>query len=342
MLLILQPGIDRERRQALERALSQARIEWAEIDRPGIEQGQLLQLRAGQLAKIALDEFPGVARVITTKKPYVRALRLPGEPRSVVHVGEHSIGGGELTLIAGPCAVEPDQDWDGLAQQIKRCGAHLLRGGGFKPRSSPYDFQGLGAEGLVRLADAGRKANLPIVTEAVDERSLEAVEAHAQMIQIGARNMQNYALLKRAGKSQLPVLLKRGLAASLDDWLLAAEYLLDAGNENVVLCERGIRTFSDHSRFTLDLSVLPRVQELSHLPVIVDPSHATGRRSSVAPLAKAGAAAGADGIMVEVHPEPSAALCDGAQALTPSDFERLAVQLRALASVRDAADEVLR
>jgi 3-deoxy-7-phosphoheptulonate synthase len=237
-----------------------------------------------------------------------------------------------LTLIAGPCAVESEEQMLPLACRLAESGADFLRGGAYKPRSSPYDFQGLGEPGLRLLALAGREAGLPVITEAVDERSFALVERYADVVQIGARNMQNFSLLKRVGRGTLPVFLKRGLSASLEEWLLAAEYVLDQGNRNVMLCERGIRTFSNHSRFTLDISVIPQVKRLSRLPVFVDPSHASGVRESVAPLARAAVAAGADGVMVEVHPDPEHARCDGRQSLAVDEFGALAAELRGLFS----------
>jgi 3-deoxy-7-phosphoheptulonate synthase len=246
-----------------------------------------------------------------------------------VRVGSRTIR--PLTLIAGPCAVEGEEPMLALAHDLKRAGVDLLRGGAYKPRSSPWEFQGLGPAGLRTLSRMRDETGLPVVTEAVDEASLEQVERHADVIQIGARNMQNFSLLRRAGRSRLPVLLKRGFSATLEELLLAAEYVVGEGNPNVVLCERGIRSFSDHSRYTLDLAIVPRLKRLTHLPVIVDPSHASGIRQSVAPLARAAVAVGADGVMIEVHPDPLHALCDGPQSLVPGEFAELAAELRALA-----------
>jgi 3-deoxy-7-phosphoheptulonate synthase len=279
------------------------------------------------------EALSGVDQVVPVRRPIHLTLRPTGSPRTVVRIGKEAIGGGGLTLIAGPCAVETEDQLLPLALTLKRSGAQLLRGGAYKPRSSPYDFQGLGEDALRLLARARDESGLPIVTEAVDAASLALVEEYADAIQIGARNMQNFALLKRVGRSRLPVLLKRGMSADLEDLLLAAEYVLEQGNPNVVLCERGIRTFARHSRYTLDLSIVPRLQSCSHLPVIVDPSHASGRRESIAPLARAAVAVGADGVMLEVHPDPTHALCDGHQSVQPADFEALATELRALASV---------
>ena len=288
-----------------------------------------------------LQGLPGVLHVVHAERPFHLSLKDTPTQKTTIRVADHSIGGSDPTIIAGPCAVEDADALVSMACALKRSGAHLLRGGVYKPRSSPYDFQGLGPDGLEMLSAAGRAAGLPIVTEAVDERSLDEVQEHAHVVQIGARNMHNYALLKRVGAGRLPVFLKRGFAATLEDFLLAAEYVLEQGNPNVMLCERGIRTFSDHSRFTLDLSIVPRLQELSHLPVFVDPSHASGRRRSVVALAKAAIAAGADGVMVEVHPNPDNALCDGRQSLEPAAFEMLANQIRLLAAVRDGQGETV-
>ena len=250
-----------------------------------------------------------------------------------VRVGATVIGNGELIVIAGPCAVESEQQLLPLARQLKEAGAELLRGGAYKPRSCPYAFQGIGLEGLQLLAQARRETGLPFVTEAVDEPSLALVEEYADIIQIGARNMQNFELLKRAGRCRKPIFLKRGMSADLDDLLLAAEYVLDAGNPQVILCERGIRTFSRHSRYTLDLAILPQLREKTHLPIFVDPSHAVGLRNSVAPLSRAAVAAGADGVMIEVHSDPDNALCDGPQSLEPQAFARLVGELRTLSRV---------
>jgi 3-deoxy-7-phosphoheptulonate synthase len=287
------------------------------------------------------DELPEVSLVLPGSRPPLRTGREGKSPEAGFRVGSTLIGAGGLTLIAGPCAVESEDQLVPLAQRLAQAGADLLRGGAYKPRSSPYDFQGLGEPGLRLLALARSEAGLPVVTEAVDEASLSLVEEYADVIQIGARNMHNYALLKRAGKSKRPVFLKRGMAAGLEDLLLAAEYVMDQGNGRVMLCERGIRTFSNHSRFTLDLAIVPRLKRLTQLPVFVDPSHASGVRDSVAPLARAAVAAGADGVMIEVHPDPVHALCDGHQSLRPDEFAALAGQLRALASLIDNRRETV-
>lgn len=252
--------------------------------------------------------------------------------RTVVRVGEVAIGGRELVVIAGPCAVEGRDSYLELAQQLKEMGAQMLRGGAFKPRTSPYSFQGLGGEGLEILAEARRLTGLPVVTEIIDVRDLDAVASCADVLQVGSRNMQNFALLKELGRSGRPVLLKRGLSATIEEWLLAAEYILAGGNPNVILCERGIRTFETATRNTVDIGGVSLVMELSHLPVVVDPSHATGQRRLVPPVARAAVAAGADGLMIEVHQNPELALSDGPQSLTPQGFLRLMQELRPIAA----------
>jgi 3-deoxy-7-phosphoheptulonate synthase len=257
-------------------------------------------------------------------------------------VGTVRIGGGGLVVCAGPCAVESEEQILSVARFLRGVGADLLRGGAYKPRTSPYSFRGLGREGLLLLARAREATGLPVVTEAIDEESLELCEQHADVVQIGARNMQNFALLRRAGRGKLPVFLKRGMSATLDELLLSAEHVLNEGNPRVILCERGIRTFSTHSRYTLDLSVVPAAQEATHLPIFVDPSHATGKSRRVASMALAAAAAGAAGVMLEVHPRPGEAMSDGSQAMAPAAFASLVSELRAIASIRTTATETLR
>jgi len=246
--------------------------------------------------------------------------------------GTLSIGEGCCTIIAGPCAIESRDAYLEIALMLKDMGVHILRGGAYKPRTSPYSFTGLGAEGLGILAQARKITGLPVVTEVLDTRDVEKVADYCDILQIGSRNMQNFSLLKEAGHADKPVILKRGLAATIQEWLLAAEYILDAGNEQVILCERGIRTFEDMTRNTVDIGAVALVKELSHLPVLVDPSHATGRRSLVAPVARAAIAAGADGLMIEVHQEPDKALSDGPQSLTPAGFAALKRDIDMLAS----------
>jgi len=275
-----------------------------------------------------LSALPEVIEVIRVTKPYKLTGREMQPEDTVVRVGEVAVGGPQITVIAGPCSVESHAQTISAARRLKELGAHMLRGGAFKPRTSPYTFQGLGEAGLRILAEARRETGLPVVSELMCVENLAAVEEHVDVIQIGARNMQNYPLLKKVGRSRRPVLLKRGMAATLEEFLLAAEYIMAEGNRNVILCERGIRTFSDYSRFTLDISIVPELKRISHLPVVVDPSHAAGRRDLVIPLARAAIAAGADGIMVEVHADPKKALSDGAQSLTLEMFEELMAELR--------------
>jgi 3-deoxy-7-phosphoheptulonate synthase len=274
--------------------------------------------------------MPGVKEAIPVTRPYKLVSREFQPEETIIRIGDVAIGNGSLTIIAGPCAVESETQALTIANQVKQAGADLFRGGAFKPRTSPYSFQGLGKEGLEILAKVRETTGMPVVTEVMDYENFDLVEEYADVIQIGARNMQNYSLLKRAGKAKRPVLLKRGMAATIDEWLMAAEYILEGGNSQVILCERGVRTFVHHSRNTLDLSAVPFVRNESHLPVIVDPSHATGRRDQVIPLSQAAVAVGADGLMVEVHHAPEEALSDGAQSLYPEQFEKLSSQVRSI------------
>ena len=253
--------------------------------------------------------------------------------KTVVRVGNATIGGNELAIIAGPCAIESHDQAFAVAEAVQKSGARFFRGGVWKPRTSPYAFQGLGEKGWEIITEIRKEFRLNIVTEALEEPHVDLIEQYGDVIQIGARNMQNFALLRRAGRSRLPVLLKRGMAATLEEWLLAAEYIMAEGNYNVVLCERGVRTFTQHTRNTLDLASVPAIRRISHLPVIVDPSHGTGSAYMVTPLARAGVAVGADGLMVEVHNRPELALSDGAQALTPSEYDQLIREVRAIREV---------
>jgi 3-deoxy-7-phosphoheptulonate synthase len=287
----------------------------------------------GSVDPAHFENLPGVADAIRVTKPYKLISRDLRPEKSVIKVGNASIGGDELAIIAGPCAVESIEQVFKIAEVVAASGAKFFRGGAFKPRTSPYAFQGKGEDGLKILADVRDQYGLNIVTEAMDERGIDLVEKYGDCIQIGARNMQNFSLLKYAGKTRKPILLKRGLSATLDELLLAAEYIMSEGNYDVILCERGIRTFADHARNTLDLSIVPAIHRVSHLPVIVDPSHGTGRNYMVDPLARAGVAVGADGLIIEVHPCPEEALCDGAQALTPGQYIQLVDQVRAIRAV---------
>ena len=279
-----------------------------------------------------LEAFPFVEKVLPVLKPYKLASREFRPEGSVVKVDGVLVGGRRVVVMAGPCAVEGREGLLETARSVKTAGGHILRGGAYKPRTSPYTFQGLGEEGLKYLAEAKRETGLPIVTELMDTREASVVYECADLVQIGARNMQNFKLLKEVGSRQKPVLLKRGMSSTVKELLLAAEYIMSEGNYDVILCERGIRTFEDATRNTLDLSVVPLIKQLSHLPVIVDPSHATGKWDLVPPMALAAVAAGADGIMVEVHPRPEEALSDGPQALLPSTFAKLMDDLGTLAS----------
>lgn len=287
----------------------------------------------GSIDTTRFESLPGVAEAIRVTKPY-KLVSVDLRPeKTIVRVGDAEVGGDELAIMAGPCAVESREQVFAVAEVVRRSGARFFRGGAFKPRTSPYAFQGLGEDGLKILAEVRERFGLKIVTEAMDEAGLDLVERYADVIQIGARNMQNFSLLRRAGRSRLPVLLKRGLAAMLDEWLLAAEYVMAEGNYNVILCERGVRTFAQHTRNTLDLAAVPAVRRLSHLPVVVDPSHGTGKNYMVTPLARAGVAVGADGLIIEVHDHPERALSDGPQALTLEQYEQLVEEVRAIHEV---------
>ena len=287
----------------------------------------------GSVDPAHFENLSGVAEAIRVTKPYKLISKDLRPEKSVVRVGNAEIGGEDLAIIAGPCAVESAEQVFKAAETVARSGAKFFRGGAFKPRTSPYNFQGKGEDGLKILAEVREQFGLNIVTEAMDERGVDLVEKYGDCIQIGARNMQNFSLLKYVGKTRKPVLLKRGLSATLDEFLLAAEYIMSEGNYDVILCERGIRTFADHARNTMDLSIVPAVHRMTHLPIIIDPSHGTGRNYMVNPLARAGVAVGADGLIIEVHPCPEEALCDGAQALTPEQYMDLARQVKALHKV---------
>jgi 3-deoxy-7-phosphoheptulonate synthase len=282
-----------------------------------------------------LEELSGVAEVIRVSKAYKLASRDVKEEDTIIRFPgtDASIGGRNLAIVAGPCSIENREQAFAIAEQVAAAGAQFFRGGAYKPRTSPYAFQGLGVEGLKIMAEIRDKFGLRIITEALDNESLEHVAEWADVIQIGARNMQNFSLLKRAGKLRKPVLLKRGLSATLEEFLMAAEYIMSEGNYEVILCERGVRTFADHTRNTLDLSIIPAVQRLSHLPILVDPSHGTGRRDSVLPMARAAIAVGADGVLVEVHHQPEKALSDGPQSIYPDQFARMMDEIDQIATV---------
>ncbi|AOY58601.1 3-deoxy-7-phosphoheptulonate synthase [Desulfococcus multivorans] len=274
--------------------------------------------------------IPGVKDTVPITRPYKLVSRETQPEDTIVTVGDVAIGNGRLTLMAGPCAIESELQALTIAEKVKAAGAHIFRGGAFKPRTSPYAFQGMGEEGLKIMARVREVTGMPIVTEVMDDQTFDLVEAYADIIQIGTRNMQNFSLLKRAGRSRKPIFLKRGLAATIDEWLMAAEYILEGGNTQVILCERGVRTFVNHSRNTLDVSAVPVVRKESHLPIIIDPSHAGGRRDQVIPLSRAAVAVGAHGLMVEVHHEPDKAMSDGAQSLYPEQFVSLCRQVDAI------------
>ena len=289
----------------------------------------------GEVDRGNLEEMAGVAEVIRVSKPYKLVSRDVKEDNTIVRFPgtDASIGGSSVAMIGGPCSIESREQAFAIAEQVAAAGAQFFRGGAYKPRTSPYAFQGLGEEALKIMAEVRERFGLRIVTEAIDHEALELVAEYADVIQIGARNMQNFSLLKAAGRKRKPVLLKRGLAATLDEFLMAAEYIMSEGNYEVILCERGVRTFADHTRNTLDLSIVPAVQRLSHLPILVDPSHGTGKRNKVLPLARAAVAVGADGLIVEVHHEPDKALSDGAQSILPEQFVQLIDECSQIAAV---------
>ena len=278
-----------------------------------------------------LEVLDGVQEVVRITEPYKLASRTFKPDNTVVVIDDVRIGGDEVVVMAGPCSAETDEQVEATAAAVRAAGAKVLRGGAFKPRSSPYSFQGLGEEGLRMLRTAADRHNMKLVSEVMDISQLDLIEKYSHILQVGARNMQNFTLLRELGHTRTPVLLKRGISATIEEWLLSAEYILAGGNMNVMLCERGIRTFESYTRNTLDISAIPVVQKLSHLPVLVDPSHGTGRRDKVTPMARAAVAAGADGLLIEVHNDPDHALSDGAQSLFPGQFDRLMAELRIIA-----------
>ena len=278
-----------------------------------------------------LEVLDGVQEVVRITEPYKLASRTFKPENTVVTVGEVRIGGDEVIVMAGPCSAESEEQVEAAAAAVKRAGAKVLRGGAFKPRSSPYSFQGLGEEGLRLLRNAATRHNLKLVSEVMDLSQIEMVSKYADILQVGARNMQNFTLLRELGRTRTPILLKRGISATIEEWLLSAEYILAGGNMNVMLCERGIRTFESYTRNTLDISAIPVIHKLTHLPIVADPSHGSGRRDMVAPMARAAVAAGADGLIIEVHADPDHALSDGAQSLFPNQFDRLMAELRIIA-----------
>ncbi len=284
------------------------------------------------LQSLPLEAIPGVEKVLPILKPFKLASWEFRKEKTIINVGGQQIGGKRIAVMAGPCAVENKTLLFEIAQEVKNAGANFVRGGAFKPRTSPYAFQGLEEEGLKYLAEARERTGLPIVTEVMDPRDIDLIAKYADVLQIGARNMQNFRLLKEVGLCKKPILLKRGISATIKEWLMSAEYIMSGGNHNVILCERGIRTYETATRNTLDLSAVPVLKQMTHLPVIVDPSHAVGKWDLVAPMAKAAIAAGADGLIIEVHSNPEEALCDGEQSLKPKSFKQLMEEMKAIAA----------
>jgi 3-deoxy-7-phosphoheptulonate synthase len=332
MIIVLRPSSTQEQIDHILERIEQLGF------KPHLSRGELRTIIGvigdeNKLQAEPLAAIPGVEQVLPILKPFKLASRDFKPADTVVNVADVRIGGGSLAMIAGPCAVESAEVLDGIASAVKQAGANILRGGAFKPRTSPYSFQGLGEEGLKILRDIGHKHDMPVVTEVMDPRQVGLVDGYADMIQIGARNMQNFDLLREVGQTKKPVLLKRGMSATVKDLLMSAEYILAAGNSQVVLCERGERSFEDSTRNMLDLSAVPNVKGQSHLPIIVDPSHATGRPDLIPALARAAIAAGADGVHVEVHTCPEKALSDGPQALLPHQYAELMADIRRLAQV---------
>jgi len=330
MLIVMEKGVtDREVKAVIER-IEQMGFKANPI--PGAQRVAIgITGNQAPLDSAEFESMPGVKEAIRVTRPYKLVSREVKSEDTVISVRGREVGGKQLAIIAGPCAVETEDQALAIGELVAKAGANFFRGGAYKPRTSPYSFQGLGEPALKILAKVRERTGLPIVTEAMDAESVPLVEEYADVIQIGARNMQNFSLLKRVGRSKLPVFLKRGISATLEELLMSAEYLASEGNYRIMLCERGVRTFSDHARNTLDLSVVPAVKHLSHLPILVDPSHGTGRRDRVAPLARAAVAVGSDGIMVEVHDHPEKALSDGPQAMFPDQFAELVRDIRALA-----------
>lgn len=334
MLVVMQAHATEEQVQAVCQKIEKLGFRAHPI--PGAQRTAIgITGNSGAIDSGMLDEMSGVQDVIRVSKPYKLVSRDVKEESTVVSFPgtDASIGGHNLGIIAGPCSIESREQAFAVAERVAKAGARFFRGGAYKPRTSPYAFQGMGEEGLKIMAEIRDRFGLLMVTEALDYESLDLVADYADMIQIGARNMQNFSLLRRAGKLRKPVLLKRGMSATLEEFLMAAEYVLSEGNYQVVLCERGVRTFADHTRNTLDLSIVPAVQKLSHLPIMVDPSHGTGKRDKVLPLSRAAVACGADGLLIEVHHDPDRALSDGAQSILPDQFDELMGEIRQIAAV---------
>ena len=329
MVVVMKPGTAKQDIDALVEDLKQLKLDVGVTNGVGCTiLGLVGDTTAVDMDKISIN--PHVERVMRVQEPYKKANRKFHPEDTVVTVGSAKIGGGSFSVIAGPCSVESEAQICEVAEDVKRSGAALLRGGAFKPRTSPYSFQGMGTAGLELLLEAKKKTGLPIVTEIMDPRMAELFEEEVDVVQVGARNMQNFELLKEVGKMSKPILLKRGLSNTYEEWIMSAEYIMAAGNENVILCERGVRTFETYTRNTLDVSAIPAVKQMSHLPVIVDPSHAAGMYWMVEPLALAAVAAGADGLIIEVHNDPAHAKCDGQQSLTPQKFDALMHKVSAM------------
>lgn len=329
MIIVLKPGTTEEQIKHIEEKVKKLGLKpW--ISR-GVERTIIGIIGEEDILRVQpLEAFPGVEEVLPILKPYKLASHEFKKEGTIIDVNGVKIGGKKIVVMAGPCAVENEKVLMTTAEAVKKAGASMLRGGAFKPRTSPYSFQGLGEEGLKILAKVGREVGLPVVTEVMDTRDVELVEKYANMIQIGARNMQNFNLLKEVGKCRKPVLLKRGLSATIQELLMSAEYILSNGNFQVALCERGIRTFEEATRNTMDISAIPVIKQLSHLPVIADPSHATGKWGLVGPVSKAAVAAGCDGLLIEVHPNPEEAVSDGAQSLNLRNFAILMEELKSV------------
>jgi len=332
MLVVMEKGISEEKIKAAVNAIEKRGYTARPI--PGGDRVSIGILHnKGSVDAAHFLGLDGVKEVIPVTKPYKLVSREFKQENTHIKVGDAVFGNGSFPVIAGPCAVESQNQVLSIAKSVKDAGAKLFRGGAFKPRTSPYSFQGLGKQGLVFLAKVREETGLPIVTEVMDVENFNLVEEYADVVQIGTRNMQNFSLLRRAGKSDRPVILKRGMSATLQEWLMAAEYIMEEGNTNIILCERGVRTFVRHSRNTLDLSVVPAAKKESHLPIIVDPSHAAGVRDQVIPLAYASAALGADGVMIEVHNNPEEAMSDGAQSLYPDQFVTVMEKMNAIHAI---------
>ena len=332
MLVVMEAGARPEQIEAIVRHVERMGLKAHPI--PGANRTAIgITGTQGAADPEILETFSGVKEVIRVSHAYKLVSREAKPDDSVINVGGVDVGGNGIIVVGGPCAVESLDQARTIGERIKSAGGQLFRGGAYKPRTSPYSFQGLGEAGLEILARVREEFDLPIVTEAIDNESLALVEKYADCIQIGARNMQNFSLLKAAGRARVPVLLKRGMSATLEELLLSAEYIMSEGNYNVILCERGVRTFADHTRNTLDLSVVPAIKRISHLPILVDPSHGTGKRNKVLPLSRAGIAVGADGVLVEVHHKPEEALSDGPQSILPEAFAKLVQEVDAIAHV---------